>query len=60
MYKNKAAFRSDMANRYQAAQTRLAKFLEVGPPTGHSAGTKREHAPEGRPHRKTCGSCRKA
>lgn len=32
MYKNKAAFRSDMANRYQAAQTRLAKFLEAGPP----------------------------
>ena len=32
MYKNKAAFRSDMANRYHAAQTRLAKFLEVGPP----------------------------
>ncbi|WP_434616345.1 ABC-F family ATP-binding cassette domain-containing protein [Arthrobacter sp. A5] len=32
MYKNKAAFRSDMANRYQAAQTRLTKFLEVGPP----------------------------
>ena len=32
MYKNKAAFRSDMANRYQAAQTRLAKFLQAGPP----------------------------
>lgn len=32
MYKNKAAFRSDMANRYQAAQTRLSKFLEAGPP----------------------------
>ncbi|GAA1348832.1 ABC-F family ATP-binding cassette domain-containing protein [Falsarthrobacter nasiphocae] len=32
MYKTKAAFRSDMANRYQAAQTRLAKFLEAGPP----------------------------
>ena len=32
MYKNKAAFRSDMANRYHAAQTRLAKFLEAGPP----------------------------
>jgi ATPase subunit of ABC transporter with duplicated ATPase domains len=32
MYKNKAAFRSDMANRYHAAQTRLAKFLEIGPP----------------------------
>ncbi|THJ68682.1 ABC-F family ATP-binding cassette domain-containing protein [Arthrobacter echini] len=32
MYKNKAAFRSDMANRYHAAQTRLARFLEAGPP----------------------------
>ena len=32
MYKNKAAFRSDMANRYHAAQTRLAKFIEAGPP----------------------------
>lgn len=32
MYKNKAAFRSDMATRYSAAQTRLAKFLEIGPP----------------------------
>ena len=32
MYKTKAAFRSDMANRYQAATTRLEKFLEAGPP----------------------------
>ncbi|MGP9781103.1 ABC-F family ATP-binding cassette domain-containing protein [Glutamicibacter sp. AOP12-B1-11] len=32
MYKTKAAFRSDMANRYHAAQTRLDKFLEAGPP----------------------------
>ena len=32
MYRTKAAFRSDMANRYNAAQTRLAKFLEAGPP----------------------------
>ncbi|WP_026820394.1 ABC-F family ATP-binding cassette domain-containing protein [Arthrobacter castelli] len=32
MYKNKAAFRSDMASRYQAAKTRLAKFVEAGPP----------------------------
>ena len=32
MYKNKAAFRSDMANRYHAATTRLQKFLEAGPP----------------------------
>ncbi|WP_347037273.1 ATP-binding cassette domain-containing protein [Glutamicibacter halophytocola] len=32
MYKTKAAFRSDMANRYHAATTRLEKFLEAGPP----------------------------
>jgi ATPase subunit of ABC transporter with duplicated ATPase domains len=32
MYKNKAAYNSAMASRYQAAQTRLAKFEEAGPP----------------------------
>jgi ATPase subunit of ABC transporter with duplicated ATPase domains len=32
MYKNKAAYNSGMASRYQAAQTRLAKFSEAGPP----------------------------
>jgi len=32
MYKTKAAYNSGMASRYQAAQTRLAKFEEVGPP----------------------------
>jgi ATPase subunit of ABC transporter with duplicated ATPase domains len=32
MYKNKAAYNSGMASRYQAAQTRLAKFEEAGPP----------------------------
>jgi ATPase subunit of ABC transporter with duplicated ATPase domains len=32
MYKNKAAYNSSMASRYQAAQTRLAKFEEAGPP----------------------------
>jgi ATPase subunit of ABC transporter with duplicated ATPase domains len=32
MYKNKAAYNSDMASRYQAAKTRLAKFEEAGPP----------------------------
>ncbi len=31
-YKNKAAYNSGMASRYQAAQTRFAKFEEVGPP----------------------------
>jgi ATPase subunit of ABC transporter with duplicated ATPase domains len=32
MYKNKAAFNSDMASRYQAAVTRLARFEQAGPP----------------------------
>ncbi len=32
MYKIKAAYNSDMAARYQAARTRLAKFEEAGPP----------------------------
>ncbi len=33
MYKVKAAYNSDMASRYRAAQTRLRKFEEAGPPT---------------------------
>jgi ATPase subunit of ABC transporter with duplicated ATPase domains len=33
-YKQKAAYNSDMASRYRAAQTRLRKFEEAGPPTG--------------------------
>ncbi len=32
MYKTKAAFNDGLASRYQAAQTRLAKFEEAGPP----------------------------
>lgn len=32
MYKNKAAFNADMASRYRAAQTRLQKFEDAGPP----------------------------
>ena len=32
MYKIKAASNDGMASRYQAAKTRLAKFLEAGPP----------------------------
>lgn len=32
MYKLKAAYNSDMAKRYQAAQTRLRRFEEAGPP----------------------------
>jgi len=32
MYKQKAAYNSDMASRYRAAQTRLARFEDAGPP----------------------------
>ena len=32
MYKQKAAYNSDMASRYQSAQTRLRRFEVVGPP----------------------------
>ncbi|TNU76162.1 ABC-F family ATP-binding cassette domain-containing protein [Miniimonas arenae] len=32
MYKTKAAYNDGLAARYQAAQTRLAKFEEAGPP----------------------------
>jgi ATPase subunit of ABC transporter with duplicated ATPase domains len=32
MYKQKAAYNSDMASRYQSALTRLRKFEEAGPP----------------------------
>jgi energy-dependent translational throttle protein EttA len=32
MYKQKAAYNSGMASRYQAAQTRLRRFEEAGPP----------------------------
>jgi ATPase subunit of ABC transporter with duplicated ATPase domains len=32
MYKQKAAYNSDMASRYQSARTRLRRFEEAGPP----------------------------
>ncbi|HET8599233.1 MAG TPA: ATP-binding cassette domain-containing protein [Segeticoccus sp.] len=32
LYKQKAAYNSDMAARYQAAQTRLRRFEDAGPP----------------------------
>ncbi|GIH12198.1 ABC-F family ATP-binding cassette domain-containing protein [Rugosimonospora africana] len=32
MYKQKASYNSDMASRYQSAQTKLRKFEEAGPP----------------------------
>lgn len=35
MYKQKATYNSDMASRYRAAQTRLTRFEEAGPPQEH-------------------------
>jgi ATPase subunit of ABC transporter with duplicated ATPase domains len=32
MYKSKSAFNDGLASRYHAAQTRLAKFVDAGPP----------------------------
>lgn len=32
MYKDKAAYNADMASRYRAAQTRIARFEAIGPP----------------------------
>ena len=32
MYKQKAAYNDGLASRYPAAKTRLAKFIEAGPP----------------------------
>jgi len=32
MYKQKAAYNAEMASRYRAAQTRLRKFVDAGPP----------------------------
>ncbi|WP_053619488.1 ATP-binding cassette domain-containing protein [Nocardiopsis sp. NRRL B-16309] len=34
MYKQKAAYNSDMASRYQSARTRLRRFEDAGPPEG--------------------------
>jgi len=34
-FKQKAAYNSDMSSRYQAAQTRLRRFEEAGPPAVH-------------------------
>ena len=38
MYKQKAAYNDGLASRYQAAQTRLAKFVEAGPPEQVATG----------------------
>ena len=41
-------------SRYQAAQTRLAKFEEAGPPEAPPAAAERPDAADRRPHRQAC------
>ena len=55
MYKTKAAYNDGLASRYQAAQTRLAKFEAAGPPQavplhpeGHDAAGRRPDRQAGR------------
>ena len=51
MYRQKAAYNSDMASRLHAAETRLRKFEEAGPPRGVAARPERADAAARRPHR---------
>ena len=50
MLKVKAKYNDGMAPRYQAAQTRLRKFEEAGPPAGDPAAAERHHAAHRRSH----------
>ena len=54
MYKAKAAYNSGMASRYQAAQTRLAKFEEAAA-AGGAAGAESLDAAQRRAYRQACG-----
>ena len=59
-YKVKAAHNDGMASRLQAARTRLAKFLEAGPPPEKAARAVHPHAARRRPHRQARGGVRAA
>ena len=60
MYKQKAAYNDGMASRYQAAQTRLRKFEEIGPPPGAPQGPGHPDAPVRWPDRQAGGDLRAA
>ena len=59
MYRQKAAYNSDMASRLQAAVTRLRKFEEAGPPSSHP-GSRTYGCGSRRPHRQTRGDLRES
>ena len=60
MYKQKAAYNDGLASRYQAAQTRLRKFEEAGPPPAAPEGAGHPDAPRRRPYRQARGDLRAA
>ena len=60
MYKQKAAYNDGMASRYQAAQTRLRKFEEAGPPPLPPQGPGHPDAAGRRAHRQAGGDLRAA
>ena len=49
--KIKAEYNDGMASQYKAAQTRLRKFEEAGPPTEQPREQQVHDAAQGRPHR---------
>ena len=55
MYRQKAAYNDGMASRLQAAETRLRKFEEAGPPEAVPLRQNVAHAAHGRPHRQARG-----
>ena len=60
MYKQKAAYNDGMASQYQAAQTRLRKFEEAGPPQAQPREQQVKMRLQGRPHRQAGGGLRAA
>ena len=62
MYKQKAAYNDGLASRYQAAQTRLRKFEEAGPPPlppegpGHPDAAARRADRQARGHLRAAGA----
>ncbi len=57
--KIKAEYNDGMASQYQAAQTRLRKFEEAGPPTEQPREQQVHDAAQGRPHRQARGGLRR-
>ena len=59
-YKIKAEYNDGLASQYKAAQTRLRKFEEAGPPQAIPREQSGDDAAQGRPHRQAGGGLRAA